>query len=827
MTDGEPTAGWPSHALVRALPERPADPPGDADDGAAGPGPARHSLQEVLGGWIGELRRRWWLALIMFFLAFAPVAALTVLSIPTYTASGVVQVTSMPAINPLFELVGGGANASVETEIELMRRREFLIAVFKDLHLNLVDPHQPADYTLDLAVSLGGHSPVSRAVATARSAVTLAEVAAHHGGDVRLRLTAVDEGAMTVDVGEGAESHALAVGARLETAAFTLEFSRLPVEVGAAVELVLRSDGALFDELQAALSVRSVGSRSEPTNLVRVAFTGPDRQIAQDVVARVMQRYVEESLAWQSSSASRTVEFIATQLEEASVRLAENEEGLRSFAESADAVQLDAQARATIERMAVLESERLAAGLQEQLMDQVLGGMKGRIDRGKVHLTANFFDDPVLAASIQALTESEVRHELLKASLTPAHPQVIELAAQLKLQQQEVARLMRSARSNLATRGRALERQLKTTVESLDEYPDKQLQLARLIRAVEVSERLYSFLLEKYNEAEILKASTNTDKRVVDAASFPLRQTAPRRSRMLGLGVVAGLALAFAAVYIARSLQRRLGSVEAITGEVSWPVYGTIPALVPMPALDKAMLAKIWLGEPNATAEASRVLAINISLAPAPAGRGRLVQLTSSQPGEGKSTVVANLAIALARTGKRVLLIDLDLRRPVQHRIWGVARDPGYVELVARPSDPELARRIMHRDPTHHVALLTAGARVVDTTALVMAEQLPAMLAFWTTEYDYVLLDSPPAFVPDTLVIARHADFILLLARPGALERGELRRAVDVLERVPATKGLLLNAVMDRHLGYGTSDLGHYYTYGHSKDDATSEPPAA
>lgn len=820
MTGEKFTAGWPSRTI---------EPSGHEVAGAAAPattrephddaaGPESPTLQELVWTWAGELRGRWGTALLAFGLGLAPMVALAVLSVPRYTATGVVQVSagSLLAANPLLELAGGGAHPDVETEIELMRRREFVLGVLKDLRLNLADPAQPDGLTLDLAVALGGRSPVSPALARARGAVGCAEVAPQHGSDVPVRLTAIDDATLTVEVGEGGAGgvHTLPIGARLTTAALTLEFVASPVDVGDSIDLVLRSDGALYDEHQGALTVTGVGGRNNPTSLVRVAFTAPDRATAQAVVARLMARYVEQSLEWQTSSASQSVDFIADQLADATARLAEQEEALRSFAEQERAVQLDAQAQATIEAVAGLEAERLRADLQTRQMDQVLGGMSGRLGRGKAHLTANFFDDPVLAESVAALTEKEVRHEVLTATLTPEHPQVVALAAELRLQQQQVARLMRSARRNLAARAGELEQQRLTALASLATYPDKQLKLTRLMRAVEVGERLHGFLLEKHNEAEILKASTTSDKRVVDAASVPQRATSPRRGRLLAVGVAAGLLLAFVAVWLARTMQRTLAAVAAITSRIGWSVYGTIPALVPAPTGEAAALAAIWQRGPNAAAEAIRALAVSVSLAPVPGARGRIVQLTSSRSGEGKSTLSASLAVALARTGARVLLVDLDLRRSVQHRCWGVPRAPGFVELVARPSDPETARRMMHRDPTHGVTVLTAGARAVDTTALLMTDRLPAMLACWASEFDYVLIDSPPAFVPDTTVIARLVDLVLLVARPGVLERAELQHAAALLARLPVGKGLVLNGVTPRHLGFGRERLDDYYTYG-------------
>lgn len=354
------------------------------------------------------------------------------------------------------------------------------------------------------------------------------------------------------------------------------------------------------------------------------------------------------------------------------------------------------------------------------------------------------------------------------------------------------------------------------------------------MRDVEVSQKLYTFLLERHREAEIVEASTTVDKRVVDPASLPHRIATPKRGRLAATGLVSALAAAFAAVWLANAMQRRLHTVEAVKREFPVAVYGSVPELGRGDNETKAEakrnggsvrarldLDNVWSQAHGVAAEAFRALCVSVTLAPGAPGRGRVVQITSSQPGEGKSTVIANLAVALRKSGARVLVVDLDLRKPVQHRQWKQLRAPGYSDLVAAAGGDDAGRKLVHTTTPWEVDVLCAGSKLPDTLSSLMTPLLDGLLAQWAAQYDYVLLDSPPAFVPDTTVVAKHVDLLLMVVRPGVVERASLRQAVAALERVQVNRGLVLNGVTRRHSEdyYGSSYYSYGNVYGEGSDD--------
>ena len=781
---------------------------------------------EVFLTFVAAARRRWRLALAVWLAVMLPVLAYSVTAVPAYTARGAIQVSEAGGIlgsNPLSELVEAGAKAEVQTEVEIIRRPEFLVDVLTRVGMQVVDPEEPRWVTLDMRIALWGGTPVSPRMRALRKAVRVASVPAGWFAPVRVLLSVPAAGRLRARIGgDSAESTEFAVGEIIEHRHARLQFDKDPLPIGDSITFDLLPEGELLERSAARILVSGLGAARAPTNIVEVSVTNTDREMARAIAQSLMDRYLAKSLEWKTQSASQAAEFIEGQLQKVRQDLSSAEDRLKSYSQRENAIQLDTQAKVAIERAAELEAQRMGIELQEKTIGSVLG----RIAKGvgaRASLTANFFDDPVLAASVQSLTEAETAFEMLRASHTPEHPRVQELERALGFRKQEVANLMRSAQKNLAQQKHEVEGELVKSDEGMKKYPDRQLEVARLMREMSASERVYTLLLEKHEEAQIVRASTTTDKRIVDTASLPHRKTSPRRGMLALLGVLGGLLLALGVAFAAHVLQRKLDTVEAVREEAPFPTYGTVPFIDERGVQAEQLTPEdVWAKPHESAPEALRALAVSASLLPADTDGGRVIMITSSQPREGKSTIASGLAVAMGRMGKRVLLIDLDLRKPVQHRTWKIPRAPGYSDLVGQGGTAQDLPRLAHQRLDFSTTVLTAGTPLPDTVAAIVAPALPKLLAAWSREYDWIVLDSPPAFVAETAVLAQQADLILLVARPGVVERANLRHAIEALERIDVPRGLVLNGVGRQHTGYYYGS-GYYYYHSSYGRDAAAE----
>ena len=774
--------------------------------------------------------RRWklvcllWLTVLSLFFIYA------ITSVPKYSAEGVVQISARDSFgtgNPMLQLAQASSNSELQTEIEIIRRRDFVLAVAHKLKFAVTDPKEPQQFTRDLDITLRGTSPVDPALKQLRSALKTAQVVLSWHKPVLVDIAVEDFDIINVgihsDRGE-IENHRISVSQPLTTDKIELEFSKLPSNMDHVMTVLFLNDGSLYDQLISRLQISSLGSYRERTNLIQVKFLDTDREHARSFVQGLMEHYLRQNMEWQSLRASRSAQFISEQLQDVGKKLDQQEQLLREFSELNQAVDISTQGKVAIESLANLEAERSSVLVQEQLVAAVLRELQETIKTDEpARLTANFFDDHLLTKIIGTLTEEEIQYEILHASLTTEHPILKSRKLALERHRKEVMALLHSEQKNLSKRKQELDRVVESHNQHLESYPNKQLQLSRLNRDVGVSQRLYGFLLEKLQEAEILKAATTTDKRILDDARQPYSHSSPHRKRTVFYGLIAGLVFGISFVNILRFTSQRLDTVESIRETVRYPVYATIPHFGGEHAdPNKKVLVSIddiWRNSHQRTPEAFRTLRVNVGFVPITNGRGRIIQVTSSQPGEGKSTVLSNLAVSLAKSGSRVLIVDLDLRRPTQHRIWAIPRSPGFTESGAAGMREDCLK--IQRLEKYNVDIATSGSKVPETLTIMLDPRFPGLIRTLAKSYDYVLIDSPPVFVADALVVGQHVDLVLIAARPGVVTRSNARHAIEYINRLKtARRGLVLNGVTRAHSEYYAND---YYYYGGSYGESAEE----
>lgn len=308
-------------------------------------------------------------------------------------------------------------------------------------------------------------------------------------------------------------------------------------------------------------------------------------------------------------------------------------------------------------------------------------------------------------------------------------------------------------------------------------------------------------------------------------------QTAPRTIRSLILGALLGAILGLGLAFLWEALDKRVRTEEEIERRLDLPLLSRIPA--PGKRLrDEGRLAMLSSGQ-DASAEAIRRLRTNLEFALLDRDV-RVLMITSAVQQEGKSTTVSNLAVALARSGRDVALLDLDLRRPLVADLFGVQRLPGVTDVVLRRSElddalvsvplPEQAARSIREDGTGSVGrlrVLPAGDLPANPGEFVGTTALGAILDRLRADCDFVLLDAPPLLlVGDAMTLSAKADAIVVVSRLGVVNR---RMLDDVSRELAASPAAKLGIVVT-----GVKELDSYgYAYGHDAPTKRDAPPAA
>jgi polysaccharide biosynthesis transport protein len=275
--------------------------------------------------------------------------------------------------------------------------------------------------------------------------------------------------------------------------------------------------------------------------------------------------------------------------------------------------------------------------------------------------------------------------------------------------------------------------------------------------------------------------------------------------------------------YLVDMLDDRFGSLEELRLQLGGvPVLAMVRRLEP--AGESGLEAVQSYARPNDPAtEAFRTLRTALTLV----GDGaRTVAISSSEAGDGKTTVIANLAVAVAQSGKKTLLIDSDIRRPRMTPLLGLRGLPGLTTLL-RQEDP-LGERVVecvHQGLMPGLDVIPSGPRATNPAELLTSERLPEVLSWAESRYDYIFIDSPPSFVSDVAILGRLADGLVLVIRPDKNRRRVVIRAVENLATLGVNLcGVVLNHFSPEHDKYGYDYEYRYdYTYGHDDPAAREE----
>ena len=365
---------------------------------------------------------------------------------------------------------------------------------------------------------------------------------------------------------------------------------------------------------------------------------------------------------------------------------------------------------------------------------------------------------------------------------------------------------------------------------SLDTAPirDARSQARARIKILEKSgdqeSRLYAALLEKDEQLSTAEALQGANATIIRTAG-PAVQIAPRIRRNAALGALVGGALGVALAFLTEALNTRVRSPDEVRDALDLPLLGFIPP--PSRDLRGGLL---MLQSPNsASAEAYRVLRTNISFANLEQ-HASVVLITSAVPTEGKSTTISNLAVTYARAGARVILLDLDLRRPAVASLFQLPPHAGVTDVALGASSLTEALQCIELDTSNNGAarpfadresgslhVLTGGWVPPDVGEFVAGRSLAGIISQLRQRVDMVFIDAPPLLnVGDALAVSESLDALLVVARIDKLRRNVVRKLGDVLAAAPVPKlGLIATGSTEVGLGYG---YGYGYGYGSPMD---------
>lgn len=498
----------------------------------------------------------------------------------------------------------------------------------------------------------------------------------------------------------------------------------------------------------------SVTEKGKLTGVLSLNYQGTDKQHITQVLNAILAAYSQQNIERRSAETEQTLKFLEDQLPELKQQLDEAEREFNKFREKYNTVDITKESDLYISQSINLETTK--ASLEQKIAET-------------------------------------------SAKYTDEHPAMQQMHAQLMAVNKKIAELD----------------------NTLNRLPELQRQHLQLFREVEVKQQLYTGLLNSYQQLRIAKAGEIGNVRIVDTAVEPLKPIAPKKLQILILSIFLGGFLGTLIALLRNMMRSGIKDAAQIENELDIPVYATVPRSAVQESRAKLLKKKKAIpilavkDSDDIAVESIRSIrtTIHFSLTEA---KNNIIAISGPAPEVGKSFIAANLGAILAQGGKRVLVMDGDMRRGYLHKYFNQDTAPGLSELLLGTHTLE---QVIKADSYEGLYFISRGKNPSNPAELLGSQKFQALLSELSAQFDHILIDTPPALaVTDGVIIAQAAGVNLLVVRHAKTQMKELELTINRFEQAKVkVNGVILNDVQKGAAGsYG---YNYAYAYTANKDN--------
>ena len=609
--------------------------------------------------------------------------------------------------------------------------------------------------------------------------------------------------------------------------------------------------GGLAGQLLGGLEINPIRN----TQLVEISFRSRSPELAARIANGVVDAYIDWGIETRASIAGKASTFFGQQIEALKQEIADKETQLQAYSRRTDIVSLDPAANVTLRRLEALNQDYIAAVSARISSEARLR----ELESAPAERAPDLIDDVLIQQQRGELLAMEREYASKLNVYKPEWPAMVELKSKIDqargnlqmVSQQVLAREREAARAEYQTALRqeqSLAAELNSAKAENRQLNSAAVEYNNLQIEISTKRQLLDELLRKQSETDVtsrLQATRESNVRVVDTALVPGAPFRPSLSRNLTLGFGAGLLAGIALAFLLHYMDRTLKSTEEIERLLEVPILAVVPdvsgegsgrrfggygygygygasASATKPRRKRSGVHKVEPGDVRiellphlrprfAVSEAYRSLRTALLLSTAE--ELRVVAVTSAVPGEGKTSTALNLAIVMAQLGRKVLLVDGDLRKPRLHEVFTVSNQSGLVHFLTHAAGLE---EIAQPTEVPQLWLAPAGPVPPNPSELLASERMGEFMTWARESFDIVIFDPAPTLaVPAAILIGRRSDGVVLCLRSGYVQRRDARACRDRLRQADVR---VLGAVLNRsragegryHGNYGRS----YEAYG-------------
>ena len=497
----------------------------------------------------------------------------------------------------------------------------------------------------------------------------------------------------------------------------------------------------------------SVAEKGKMSGVLSLNYQGEDKQHITQVLNSILAAYSQQNIERRSAETAQTLKFLEDQLPELKQQLDVAEREFNRFRQQYNTIDVTKESELYLTQSIALETQ------------------KAELEQKVAEASARFLDE---------------------------HPMMLQMYAQLNAINKKIA-------------------ELDGTLKRL---PELQRQYLQFFREVEVKQQLYTGLLNSYQQLRIAKAGEIGNVRIVDTAVEPIEPIKPKKLIVLILSLFVGGFIGVLLALLKNMMRSGIKDATQIENELDLPVYATVPRSIIQESRIKLLKKKKNIpilavkDSDDIAIESLRSMRTAIHFALMNASNN-VIAISGPAPEIGKSFITTNLAAILAQGGKRVLVIDGDMRRGYLHKYFNADIKPGLSELLNHQNSYE---DVVQNSTVDNLYYITRGKSPVNPSELLSTDQFKAILEKASAHFDYVLIDTPPVLaVTDGIIIAQYAGVNLLIARHGKTQIKELEITVNRFEQANVkVNGVILNDVQKGTVG--SYSYNYAYAYKANKD---------
>ena len=541
-----------------------------------------------------------------------------------------------------------------------------------------------------------------------------------------------------------------------------------------------------------------VSLHKKESNIIQLSTKSPMPDRDRALLQQMIEQYNLNAIVDKNMLATNTAAFIDERLAIITRELGEAEEAVSDYKQQNNIANINTQAQLFLTASSREQQAMAEIETQLSLVEYIDEFLRDDTKRNSLIPSNIGVTDASLASGLSEYNALQLQRMRILRTATEDNPVIEQMNAQLASMRANIMETIGTVRESLKIRQRNLEAQDSKFNRQIKNAPEQEREYIRVVRQQEIKERLYIYLYQKREENALMLAATAMPAKIIDMPQRDVRSRSPKLSKLLMLCILLGLILPGGALYLYVLLNDTIDDAKEFERTIKAPMLGQL--------VQNSRNAHIAIheGESTVSAELFRLIRTNLKFVLPAEAKNPVILVTSCINGDGKSYVSSNIALSLAILGKKVVLVGMDIRKPMLATYFGL-RDKGHLtDYLAEPS-VALDDIIVPSGEHKNLDLIPCGTIPPNPAELLQTERVDSFFAELKKRYDYIIVDTAPvALVSDTFLLDRVADMTLFVCR----YKYTPSEMVDYINQIIEQKRMhniacVLNGIKGLRAGYG------------------------